>query len=69
MSAILLTDERYQRQRDELQALESIFADDIVLSKIRNCWKVSSRLYCIILESIIYVFFIPQIARTFLQKN
>ncbi|KAI1722983.1 protein kinase domain-containing protein [Ditylenchus destructor] len=39
MSAILLTDERYQRQRDELQALESIFANDIVSSKIRNCWK------------------------------
>uniref|UniRef100_A0A915E5E9 RWD domain-containing protein n=1 Tax=Ditylenchus dipsaci TaxID=166011 RepID=A0A915E5E9_9BILA len=34
-----LSDERYQRQKDELQALESIFGEDIVSAKIQNCWK------------------------------
>lgn len=36
----LLSEEHYKRQTDELQALQSIFGDDILFVKIRNCWKV-----------------------------
>jgi len=35
-----LNEQRYQKQKDELQALESIFGEDIIHSTIETCWKV-----------------------------
>lgn len=37
---VLITEEYYDKQKDELQVLQSIFSDDIVSVKIQNCWKV-----------------------------
>ena len=40
-----LNEQRYQKQKDELQVLESIFGEeDIVHRQIENCWHQPSPL-------------------------
>jgi hypothetical protein len=44
----MLDNEHHQRQKDELQALQSIFSGgEIISSTVENCWKVFSSPYFI----------------------